>query len=151
MLVLIATEELQGTSPTDHHCAIDGELVTPNVLVCNEPGCDTCERAWFGLASLGVTTTAMVVERPGVTLQAVRRRVHDWLDDLGVIDQIHQAFDAGHGEWRGFDLVDPVDTVADVVDAHVRDISEVCANFPVGTTVSRLGPLVSMRHFAEAA
>jgi len=41
--------------------------------------------------------------------------------------------------------------MATIVDAHVGEIREVCANFAVGTTVSRLGSLVSMRHFATAA
>jgi hypothetical protein len=151
MLVLIATEELQGTSPYDHHCAIDGELVTPNVLLCGNPRCQACERGWFGLASLGITTTAMVVERPGVTVADLRRRIHDWLDDLGTIDQVHQAHHHGHLDWQGFDVADPVAAVATIVDAHVGEITEVCANFAVGTTVSRLGSLVSMRHFAAAA
>jgi hypothetical protein len=143
MLVLIATDELQGSSPHDHHSAVDGELVTPVALDCADPHCDVCARAWFGLVSHGATTTAMVVDRPGVTAADLRRRVHEWLDCAGTIDLVVQAAEA--------DGDDPVAVVADLVDAHIAEIRLVCASYPVGTIVSRLGVLVSPRRLSRAA
>ena len=35
--------------------------------------------------------------------------------------------------------------VADLVDAHVRTIRDICEGFPVGTVLSRMGTLVSER------
>ena len=151
MLVLIATDELQGTAPDDHHDAVDGELVCPVVLECPDEHCDACARGWFGLVSHGGTTTAMVVERPGVTEAALRRRVHDWLDCCGTIDLIVQAAEAGEYSVDGEVYDDPVAAVAELVDEHVREIHAVCAAFEVGTVVSRLGHLVAARHLDMAA
>ena len=141
MLVLIATDELQGSTQDDHHYAVDGELVTPVVIECPDAHCEVCQRAWFGLVSHGGTTTAMVVERPGVTEADLRRRIHDWLDCTGLVDTV-AADDQ---------LDDPVAAVADIVDDHVREIRLICATYPVGTVVSRLGTLVAPRHLAQAA
>jgi hypothetical protein len=151
MLVLIATDELHGATPNDHHCAIDGELVTPVVLECPDEHCDVCSRAWFGLASHGPTTTAMVVERPGVTEAILRERLHGWLDCTGAVDSIVQAVEAGEYEVAGQRFDDPVAAVAELVDAHIDEMREICASYPVGTTVSRLGQLVAPRSWTEAA
>jgi hypothetical protein len=152
MLVLIATDELHGTStPSDHHCAVDGELVAPVVLECSDALCDVCQRAWFGLVSHGATTTAMVVDRPGVTESILRERLHGWLDCSGTIDLIVQAVEDGDYEVAGECFDDPVSAVDDLVSAHVQEIREICANYPVGTMVSRMGQLVAPRAVAEAA
>ena len=143
MLVLIATDELQGRAPGDHHSAVDGELVTPVTLECADPHCDVCARAWFGLVSHGGTTTAMIVDRPGVTEADLRRRIHEWLDCAGAVDLVVQATEDDGG--------DPVAAVADLVDAHLDEIRLVCASYPLGTIVSRLGTLVSPRRLARAA
>lgn len=141
MLVLIATDELQGSAHDDHHYAVDGELVTPVVIECPDAHCEVCQRAWFGLVSHGGTTTAMVVERPGVTEADLRRRIHDWLDCTGLVDTV-----AADDE-----VDDPVAAIGDIVDDHVREIRLICATYPVGTIVSRLGTLVAPRHLARAA
>ncbi len=151
MLVLIATDELQGAAPGDHHDAVDGELVSPVVLECADDRCDACARGWFGLVSHGGTTTAMVVDRPGVTEAALRRRVHDWLDCRGTVDLIVQAVEAGEYIVDGETFDDPVAAVAELVDEHVREIRAVCAAFEVGTVVSRLGHLVAARRLDMAA
>ena len=151
MLVLIATDELQGTAHGDRHHAVDGELVTPVVLECSDPGCDVCARAWFGLVSHGGTTTAMVVDRPGVTEAAIRSRIHEWLDCSGTVDLIVQASEAGEYEVDGVCVVDPVGAVDELVSAHLTEIRTICATYPVGTIVSRLGQLVAPRHLASAA
>lgn len=151
MLVLIATDELHGATPNDHHCAIDGELVTPVVLECPDDHCDVCIRAWFGLASHGPTTTAMVVDRPGVTEAILRERIHGWLDCTGAVDSIVQAVEAGEYEVAGETFHDPVAAVAELVDAHVDEMREICANYPVGTVLSRMGQLVAPRTYTKAA
>jgi hypothetical protein len=151
MLVLIATDELQGTAPDDHHHAVDGELVVPKVMECPDSLCDVCRRGWFGLVSHGATTTAMVVERPGVTQADLRRRIHDWLDCTGTIDLIVSAAESGEYEVDGLVVADPVAAVAELVDAHVHEIQLICQTFGVGTTVSRLGTLVSPRLYSAAA
>lgn len=151
MLVLIATDEPQGSARDDHHAAVDGELVTPVVLDCADSTCDPCARGWFGLVSHGGTTTAMVVDRPGVTEAALRRRIHGWLDCNGSIDLLVQASEAGEYEIDGVRVDDPVAAVDELVTAHVREIQAICAAFPVGSVVSRLGQLVATRHVADAA
>lgn len=151
MRVLIATELTDGASPSDHHFAVDGELVTPVVIDCPDAECDVCPRAWVGLVSRGLTTTAMVVERPGVTDRDLRRRVHDLLDDNGTIDLVVQATDHGEYEVDGISMHDPVVAVDELIDAHLGEIREICAAFPEGTVVSRLGALVSPRILRDAA
>ncbi|NNE10645.1 MAG: hypothetical protein HKN41_00180 [Ilumatobacter sp.] len=155
MLVLIATDQLttapSGPHAADRHHAVDGELVTPVVLDCPDAGCEVCARAWFGLVSHGGTTTAMVVDRPGVTEAALRERIHDWLDCAGTIDLIVQASEAGEYEVDGVCVDDPVAAVDELVSAHVDEIRAICARFPVGTVVSRLGQLVAPRHLDAAA
>lgn len=151
MLVLVATREMQGATISDRHFAVEGELVTPVVLDCPDLECDVCARAWFGLASLGGTTTAMVVDRPGVTAAELRQSIHDWLDEQGIVDVVVQASEAGEYEVDGYRVTDPVAAVRDLVDAHVAEIDEICANFAEGTVVSRLGNLVSPRVMRLAA
>ncbi len=151
MLVLIATDELQGSAHDGRHHAVDGELVTPVVLDCTDAGCEVCARGWFGLVSHASTTTAMVVDRPGVTATALRRRIHDWLDCNGTIDAIVLASEAGVYEVDGVRVDDPVAAVDEIVSAHLAEIRTICATYPVGTVVSRLGQLVAPRHLAEAA
>ncbi len=156
MLVLIATDDLHGSTLDDRHDAVDGELVTPVVLECPDPHCDVCRRAWFGLVSHGGTTTAMVVDRPGVTEADLRVRVHEWLECSGVVDavmQIRELDDDAEDEVEDDDpdLRDPVAEIAEIVDDHVREIRLICATYPVGTVVSRLGSLVAPRHVARAA
>ena len=155
MLVLIATDELSteplGATPSDHHCAVDGELVAPVVLDCPDERCDVCNRGWFGLVSHGATTTAMVVDRPGVTEHVLRTRLHGWLDSNGTIDAVVQAVEAGDYVVNGEVFDDAVAAVDDLVSAHVDEIREICANYPVGTIVSRMGQLVAPRSTAVAA
>ncbi len=151
MLVLVATKDLQGVLPTDRQFAVDGELVAPVVLECPDSHCDVCARAWFGLVSHAGTTTAMVADRPGVTEADLRRAIHTWLDHQGTVDLIVQAAEDGDYEVDGQVIDDPVAAVADLVDAHVDTIRSICAEFAVGTTVSRMGTLVSPRLIAKAA
>lgn len=155
MLVLIATDPTPAhrlrTAGADLPSAVDGELVTPPVLDCPDSECRTCTTGWFGLVSHGATTTAMVVDRPGVTLADVKRRIHDWLDCGGVVDSVVQAVETGEYTVDGEPFDDPVAAVDELVMAHVHDIMQICAEFPVGTELSRLGSLVSPTHGRVAA
>ena len=145
MLVLVAIKGSDGALPSDRHFAVEGELVVPVVLECPDTHCDVCARAWFGLASHAGTTTAMVAERPGVTEAELRRLIHDWLDHKGTVGMIVQAAEDGDYQVDGFPITDPVMAVADLVDAHVEMIRDICSGFAIGTVVSRRGTLVSER------
>ena len=151
MLVLVATKDPDGALPSDRHFAVEGELVVPVVLECPDTLCDVCSRAWFGLVSHAGTTTAMVAERPGVTEAELRRLIHDWLDHQGTVGMIVQAAEDGDYQVDGFPITDPVTAVADIVDAHVEMIRDICDGFPAGTVVSRMGTLVSERVARKAA
>lgn len=151
MLVLIATDEFHTAAHDDRQLAVDGELVTPVLLECADPHCDECQRQWFGLVSHGGTTTATVVDRPGVTEADLRRRIHEWLDCRGVVAAVVEGAESGSLEVDGMPVVDAVAALADLVDDHVREIRLICATYAVGTVVSRLGSLVAPRHLARAA
>ena len=60
MLVLIATNELQGTAPDDYAWTVEGELVTPVATECASADRCGCARGFPGLESARATTTAMV-------------------------------------------------------------------------------------------
>ena len=121
------------------------------MLECSDHACEECTQAWFGLVSHGPTSTAMVVDRPGVTEADLRRRIHEWLDCRGVIDVVVEAAELGAYAVDGRPVADSVAAVAELVDDHIREIRLICASYPVGTVVSRLGPLVSAAHLADAA
>ena len=85
MLVLIATNELQGTAADDYHFTVEGELVTPLAAECASGDRCGCARGFPGLASGFATTTAIFPELPGVTEDDLRDAVFDWLDRSGWI------------------------------------------------------------------
>lgn len=151
MLVLIATDSLHGANERDHQHAVDGELVAPVIVECPDDRCEVCRRAWFGLVSHGGTTTAMVVDRPGVTESILRERIHGWLDCIGTVDLVAQAAEAGEYEVDGRVFDDPAAAVAELVDDHVREIRTICERFGAGTMVSRMGALVAPRVIDQAA
>lgn len=152
MLALIAADDDRPHRPHVHDGrAVEGELVTPVVLGCPDPHCDACQSSWFGLISHGGCPTTMVVDRPGVTEHDLRARVHDWLDCMGTIDRIVQASEAGDLEVDGVSVDDPVTAVDELVSAHVTEINTICATYPVGTVLSRLGGLIAPLHLDAAA
>lgn len=147
MLVLVATNDLQGTDPGDYHFTVEGELVTPLAAECASGERCGCNRGFPGLASGFATTTAMVVERPGVTEEDLRDAVFDWLDRGGWIELFEQtAIDRCPVNDHGFDPDDDVDDLIDsIIDEHVDGVHQVCASYPVGTVVARRGTLVTTR------
>lgn len=157
MLVLIATNQLQGTAPDDYAWTVEGELVTPVATECADGDRCGCARGFPGLASARATTTAMVVDRPGVTERDLREALFDWLDRGGWIDLLERAaversIAAGHDGCLGVSELDDVDAAVDaIIDEHVELIGEVCAAFPEGTVVERHGLRVMARSAPFAA
>lgn len=153
MLVLIATNELQGAAADDYGFTVEGELVTPLAAECASGERCGCNRGFPGLASGFATTTALVAERPGVTEDDLRDAVFDWLDRSGWIELFEDTARA-RAEY-GDDPIDPADDVDDliesIIDEHVDCIHEVCSAYPVGTVVVRRGQLVSARSYPTAA
>jgi hypothetical protein len=156
MLVLIATRELQGAMPGDYSFTVEGELVTPLATECASGERCGCNRGFPGLASGFATTTAMVVDRPGISENDLRDAVFDHLDRSGWIDLLEEAARerAGRTDRAGdrFDPDDDVDELIEsIIDEHVDGINDICAAYPVGTVISRHGSLVTTRTHPFAA
>lgn len=133
MKVLVATNETQGQRPDDYAWTVEGELVTPLAVECSSPDRCGCGRGFSGLGSSRATTTAMVVELPGLTPAALRRAFGDSLDREGWTTHLDDA------------------EVAELIDSHVLAVREVCARYPVGTVVTRAGTMVHARALPDAA
>ena len=153
MLVLIDTNELQGTTADDYSFTVEGELVTPLAAECASGERCGCDRGFPGLASGFATTTALVAERPGVSERDLRDAVFDWLDRGGWIDLFEAtARDRSELGGRSFEPDDDIDDLIEsIIDEHVDCIHEVCSTYPVGTVVVRRGHLVMTRSYPTAA
>ena len=144
MRVLVATNYLQGTARGDYAWTVEGELVTPLVVECSSGDECGCARGFPGLASDRATTTAMVVDRPGVTPRDLYEAVEDSLDRGGWADLFRDSVDP----WSEADIAEMIESL---IDEHVEAITQVCNEFPVGTIVERQGDLVRMRGYLAAA
>lgn len=131
--------------------AIDGELVVPPVLECIDPLCDECMTAWFGLASGAPCDTAVVADRPGVAIGDLHDRMVSWFDTTGVTEVITQAVEAGDYTVDDRRYRHPDEAIDTLARAHIVDLQRICAEFPVGTHLSRLGTLVSSIRRIRAA
>jgi hypothetical protein len=155
MLVLVATNDLQGARPDDYSFTVEGELVTPLAAECSSGEHCGCNRGFPGLASGFATTTAMVVDREGVTEADVRDAVFDWLDRGGWIDLFETtarercAADTGANAMEPDDDVD--DLIESIIDEHVDAMHEICHTYPVGSVIVRRGNLVMVRSYPAAA
>lgn len=127
MLVLVATNELQGTADGDYAATVEGELVTPVAAECATPDQCGCNVGFPGFASSRATTTAMVVDLAHISAADLRDVIEGALERDG---------------W--FDLVDG-DVRHELVDEHLDCIAAVCSRFPVGTVVGRYGTRVFTR------
>ena len=130
MLVLVATKDTQGESEGDFCHAVEGELVTPITVECCLPDRCGCGRGFPGLVSARATTTAIVVERPGITPALLR---------AAVVDSLERG---GRPAISGPDLLDGMlDGMLDeVVDEHVTAISRIAHAFGELAVVRRDGP-----------
>jgi hypothetical protein len=149
MRVLVATNQLQGSTQGDYAHTVEGELVLVEVAECDNPQRCGCGRGWPGMASRKATTTAMVVHLPHLTEGDLRQAITDWLDTSGWRDLFRSATEADD-EVTG--SVDNVDEMMDaMVDEHLELISEVCDSFPIGSVLERCGTIVAERTWPAAA
>ncbi len=157
MRILVATTELQGTTPGDYAHTVTGELVTASVTQCDCPDCG-CDRGFAGLESHRATTTAMVVEHPDITTSDLRDAIGDYLVAGGWLDLLRDAAlaqqddpddDADGYDIDGFD--DPDVTIEELIDEHLDVIAYICNRFEPGTVISRSGTLVWSREWPTAA
>jgi hypothetical protein len=127
--VLVATIEGQGRRHDDYAWAVDGELVYIPARLCECPGCG-CERGFAGMASNRATTTALVVDRPDLTVADVRRALVDSMERQGPIEG------AILGDGR---------TVQELFQRLLAAV----AHFQVGSIIEREGNLLRRRALAE--
>lgn len=127
MLILEATDELQGQRSTDYHWCQTGELVYLAFQECSNPSCG-CTRGFAGLDSHRSTTAARVTDRPDLTIERLAQLVADSLRD---------------GGWLG-----AVDRPAQLVSSVSVEIVETAisyARFGVGTVIEREGDHLQRR------
>ncbi len=148
MLVLVATNELQGDDPGDFAWTVEGELVTPLAAECDSGDRCGCNRGFPGLASDRATTTATVVDRPGVTADDLRDAVHAFLERGGWIELLEdtEIERSGTADRTEIDAL-----VEAIVDEHVEMIALVCSTYEVGTVVTRHGNSIARRSRRRAA
>lgn len=128
MKVLTASSRTQGQRGSDFTWCIDGELVTPHVVICGKDladpdgGCG-CGRAFSGLNSHTSTTTAMV-------------RDLDWLTFEDLTEAVRQyRVNTGYAELAG-------DEAGELVQAEAADIAETAAEYDDGAVLEiRLGEI----------
>jgi hypothetical protein len=128
--VLVATTEGQGRRHDDYAWAVDGELVYIPNRQCECPGCG-CERGFAGMASNRSTTTALVVDRPDLTVAEVRG---------AFVDSVERQDRTPH---RSTGL-DP----RGLHELFGRLLASV-AHFQVGSIIEREGDLLRRRALAE--
>ena len=143
MRVLVATSELQSPDRGDFTFCVEGELVTPVTASCCTPDACGCARGFPGLASGRATTTAMVVDRPLMSVDDLRRAVADSLERSGWAELLR----AEHGDDDEAIAAD----IDDIADEHVEFISVVCSQFSPGTVLERSGTAISARSQHVAA
>jgi hypothetical protein len=112
MKIITATTLTQGQRASDFTWCIDGELVTPPPFICDrdraegpDGGCG-CGRSFAGLSSHKSTTTALVKDMDGWTL-----------------DDLTEAI-RGYRQSAGWDQVDEDGDPAEKIAATVAEIAE---------------------------
>jgi hypothetical protein len=135
--VLVATIEGQGRRHDDYAWAVDGELVYIPARQCHCPGCG-CERGFAGMASNRATTTALVVDRPDLTVADVRSALFDSLERMERAERQEQ-------------LPDEVDATlgGDTAQELFRRLLAAVAHFQVGSIIEREGDTLRRRALAE--
>ena len=123
MKVLVATSFRQGDRADDRCDTVEGELVVVPGPGCGDATCE-CQRAFVGLASRGVTTTALVKRRT-LDFPAYEAVLADALAGIG---------------WPAGTDPDPA-----VIELVVRETTLIAQVFPVGAVVERHGRQVRAR------
>lgn len=125
MYVLEATKETQGERDDDYVWTIDGELVFIPPLGCRTPDCG-CDRDFAGMTSHRATTTARIMERPDMDVDAYWDIVFQSMSD------------------QGYDIIGAEDLV-DAVDELVRTAQILGASNGHGTVIGRTASAVFLR------
>lgn len=86
MLVLEASTYLQGQRPEDYAYAYDEELVYLPFQECDDASCG-CMRGFAGMDSHRATTTAIVADRPEMTIESLCEQLAVSLFDGGWLGQ----------------------------------------------------------------
>ena len=147
MKVLVATRESQGIRERDlWRSCIDGELVRPIEERCSlvaDPTC-SCQTAFVGLVSGGLTTTAAIRDLPGLTVQAYAEALRSSLTPIErrfvlpdrYAEELVRTAEGLHGgdgvlerydEWIAYRFEDgelrtDVTTIADIDPRELEDI-----------------------------
>ena len=133
MLVLEATDLLQGQRDDDYHWCQEGELVHLNIADCCDPACG-CARGFSGFATHRATTTARVVDRPDMTIEQLARLLATSLHQGGWIDQ-----------------PDPANELVSCLATEIVETAVAYARFGVGTVIERDGDYLQRRIDWDAA
>lgn len=133
MLVFEATDQLQGQRPTDHHHASTRELVYLPFQECKTPGCG-CTRGFAGLTSRQATTTAIVVERPDLPIEALSQLVATSLHEGGWLDS-----------------ADPGSEVVSGLATEIVELASSYGHFGPGAVIEREGNDLTHRLDVPAA
>lgn len=132
MLVLEATDQLQGQRSTDYHWSNTGELVYVAFQDCHKPSCG-CSRGFVGLESGRPTTTARVVERSDMTIERLSVIVAESLCEGGWIE-----------------TPDPAEEAVSWLSLEIVEMANRYARFGVGTVIEREGDYLQRRVSWEA-
>lgn len=127
MLVLEATEQLQGVRDDDYHWAHVGELVHLPPIDCSSPECG-CTRGFAGFESHRSTTTAKVVERPDFTIAQLC---------------VELAGSLCSGGW--IPAFDPADVLVVALADEIVELSRTFGRFGPGAIIEREGDTVTHR------
>jgi hypothetical protein len=116
MKMLTATGSTQGQRPGDFHWCVEGEIVTPIRLICSRDEADPdggcgCGRAFAGLNSQRGTTTAMVRDLDGYTMDDLTDAVRSYREQAG---------------WT---------TMCEGAPEEAAEIAEAASQYPTGTVL----------------
>lgn len=123
--VLEATRATQGSRDDDYNWTVDGELVFVPFIDCSDERCG-CTRGFAGMTSHRATTTARIVDRPG-------------LDDEEYFEVLIDGMESQGYVIRGDDLLE------DAVDEVVSAVQALGSVLGPGTVVGRSGMSLMVR------
>ena len=118
MKVIVATSSQHPADSPAARSTVDGEVVMFPVAPCDCTDCE-CSRGFVGVASSGATSTALVVNLPGMTLARLREALFDSLNRGGWLDLLSAA------------------EADEVVDGQISLIRRICRTYPTGTLIRR--------------